>query len=431
MARGFQGGMLRPVMTGSLLALAMAFACATPASADWLDTQRQLTSGDREQQWPQLSGTRLVYSEATGTPQDTDDPTRFDVHVRDLATGADELLTPGHTATGKAAISGDRVVWTDAGSDGGIWLADLATGTRGRLPIPSGDDPSLSGHRLCYTSLDRIRVYDLRTGRDVAVSPAGVRAGHCDISGAVVVWQDDRSGDADIYSDDLRTGTETRVTDDPAEQSMPRVDGSLVVWQDDRNGSDNTDIYAYDLATQDQLQVTSASGVQSVPDVSDGRIVWMDERLGHGNTEVYLYDVASAVETRVTRDDGWSGDPTISGNRIVYADASGGSRHLYQRTLTPPVLTAVVGAADVTSAPQLAGSLTGAGGVPVVAASLQVQASADGRTWVDAGTVTTAGDGSYAAALPSNGTATWFRVGFAGSSDYAPTLSESVRAYVP
>lgn len=431
MAREFRGGLFRPVVTGGLLALVMAFACAAPASADWLDTERQLTSGDRVQQWPQLSGTRLVYSDETSARQGQGDQTRLDIRVRDLATGSDELLTPDHSATGRAAISGHLVVWTDAGADAGIWSADLATGERRRLPVPAGDDPSVSGHQVCYTYLSRIRVYDLRTHRDRTVSPAGVHAGNCDISGSIVVWQDDRSGNDDIYSKDLRSGVETRITDDPAAQSMPRVDGHLVVWQDDRNGAGDTDIYADNLLTGDELQVTGATGVQSFPDVSDGRIVWTDERLGHGNTEVYAYDVASGVETRVTHDDGWSGTPTISGNRIVYSDVSGDGQHLYQRTITPPTLSIGVQADDETGQPELVGQFTGADSVPVVAASLQVEASSDGRSWIDAGIVTTAGDGSYTVALPDVRAITWFRVRFAGTPDYAPVTSTSVPAASP
>jgi beta propeller repeat protein len=410
-ARESRGGVVRRILAGSLLVGAAVFGSAAPASADWLDSEDRLTTGDGTRQWPQVSGERVVY--ATGS----------DIRVQDLGTGTDRLLTPDHAASGRPAISGDRVVWLQTGSAAGFWSANLATGERRRLDVLAGEDIAISGTRVCYTRAGRIRVLDLASGAESAVSPDAVNAGHCDLSGSTIVWQDDRAGNQDIYTLDLTTGVESRLTSDPAVQSLPRVDGRIVVWQDGR--ADATAVHAYDLGTRTETSL-AASGAQSEPDVSDGRVVWTDERHGRGNAEIYLFDLAAGVEVRVTQDDGWSHSPAISGDRVVYSDARGAGHQLYLRTITPPQLAAALDSSG--PAPVVTGRLVGTGGAPVVAATVRLEASADGATWHDADAVTTtAGDGSYEFAVPDVPGADWLRVRFAGRQEIAPAVSEPVR----
>jgi beta propeller repeat protein len=419
---------LGSVSAGCLLVGALAFVPASPAYADWLDTEQALTRGDAIRQWPQLSGDRLAYVDDTNEHTLPDGRVAFDVRVRNLTAGSDRLLTPDHSATGRAAISGARVVWPDAGDGAaaGLRYTNLATGESRLLAAPAGDDVAISGVRICYTHGGRVWVYDLRTDGADAVSPDGADAGDCDLSGTLVTWQDNRNGhDRDVYVRDLATGVETRVTSAAGDQTEPKVDGRTVVWQDARSGADASDVHAYDLGTGTETVVSDAPGMQGFPDVSDGRVVWMDERLGHGDTEVFLRDLAAGVETRVTATDGWAGNPTISGARVVYEGDSPG-HNLYQRVITPPGLTLAPGMTDDGRA-GFAGALVGAGGVPVVAGAVNLQSSPDGNTWTDVVATRTAGDGSFAFPAPDPGTV-WVRAVFVGTKEYAPAASAAVRA---
>lgn len=418
MTREFPGGVLRPVLAGGLLAASMAFACPTPASADWLGGENPVTTGTGTEQWPQLSGSRLVYTEES-------EDGGFDVRVRDLATGTDRAVTTGHSATGRAAISGNRVVWADSGTQAGVWVENLATEKRRRLSVGLGDGPSISGGRVCYTALGRVHVYDLRAESDEVVSSGSGGASNCDISGDVVVWQDDRSGDADIFSYDLRTRAETRITSETTAQTMPRVDGDLVVWQDDPTGTGDTDIRAADLTTGAMLPICDAAGAQSFPEVSQGRVVWTDARYGHGSTAVFLYDRASGVTTRVTSDVGWSAGPTISGSRIVYEGVLSTGHHLFERTIVPPLLTVALTSADAGNPSALSGRLTRTDGVPMVGVTVHLESSGDGQSWIDTATAITGGDGGYAFAL-TQPLPSWLRVRFGGAQDAAPVVSEPV-----
>jgi len=60
-----------------------------------------------------------------------------------------------------------------------------------------------------------------------------------DISGHLVVWQDNRNGNWDIYGYNLITHKEFVIVEDPADQINPAVSGTLVVWEDYRVNPSN------------------------------------------------------------------------------------------------------------------------------------------------------------------------------------------------
>lgn len=408
----------------------MIFGCASTASADWLGKERELTTGTATQDSPQLSGAKLAYvdhaSERT-VGQGAAAETLFDIRVRDLRTGADLNLTPDHTALGRPAISGNRVVWSDYGNgtNRGFWYRNLATGQQRRLDASPGAQPRLSGDLLCYEYQGRIHVHNVGTGRDLVVSPATASASACDISGRVVVWQDARNGhDADIYAYDLDARRETRLTTTSTDQTLPRIDHGLVVWQDAVTAT-NSDIYADDLATGVVAQVTSDESVQWFADVADGRIVWMDERDGHGNTEIYLYDVATGVTTRVTRHDGWSSNPTVSGDQIAYEGSRGAGHKLYLRAVTPPTVSLGPVPGSLTS-PEVSGQLLGADGAPVTAETVVVETSRDGRFWTEGPTAVTDQSGGFTLVVDARSGDLRVRVGFAGTPEYPAAVSPEI-----
>ena len=79
----------------------------------------------------------------------------------------------------------------------------------------------------------------ITTDLDDQVDPA--------IYGNIIVWEDSRNGNLDIYMYDLTTGQETRITTDPANQFAPAIYENKIVWHDYRNG--NYDIYMHELKT--------------------------------------------------------------------------------------------------------------------------------------------------------------------------------------
>lgn len=134
--------------------------------------------------------------------------------------------------------------------------------------------------------------------------------------GAVVVWQDNRSGlDYDIFtqrvSDDGRilwTGSGRAVSTASGHQYNPQVIQSgvnfLITWQDKRGGSD-FDIYAQRVMDDGQMQwsrngeaVLESAGDQIFPQLAtDGAqgavIAWTDFQGMTGFTDVYAHRIAA------------------------------------------------------------------------------------------------------------------------------------------
>jgi beta propeller repeat protein len=114
------------------------------------------------------------------------------------------------------------------------------------------------------------------------------------IWGDIVVWADNYFGDMDIYAADLSPALNAGISDpnnpvefaivnNEAEQTNPNIDGNIVVWQDNRNG--DWDIYGYNLTTRQEFQITDNPYDQTNPAVSGNTVVWEDSR--DGNLQIY------------------------------------------------------------------------------------------------------------------------------------------------
>ncbi len=148
------------------------------------------------------------------------------------------------------------------------------------------------------------------TGNGVAVCTATGTQAHPVIAsngagGAIIAWDDTRSGSADIYaarydSDGKRAWATNGVAlctaannQDGPSIASDGAGGAIVVWHDERVSSLQADIYARrvnasgtPLWTADGVIVCNAGASQNVPKiVSDGAggaiVVWQDRRISH------------------------------------------------------------------------------------------------------------------------------------------------------
>jgi beta propeller repeat protein len=145
------------------------------------------------------------------------------------------------------------------------------------------------------------------------------------VSGNIVVWEDLRNGNYDIYGYNIETATEFAVYTDSANQEYPAVSGNIVVWQDWRNG--NADIYAYDIETATKFVICSQLAYQTYPAVSGNVVVWRDVR--NGNYDIYGYDIETRTHFAVCTDSTAQHYPAISGNIIVWQDYRNGNYDIY------------------------------------------------------------------------------------------------------
>ena len=119
------------------------------------------------------------------------------------------------------------------------------------------------------------------------------------IWGNIIVWQDNFFGvysaeadsaakaeDWDIYAADISEPNdpiEFIITTHESSQMNPDIEENIVVWQDYRNN--NWDIFGYNLTTQKEFQITDESHDQTNPVVSGNVVVWQDNR--DGNSQIY------------------------------------------------------------------------------------------------------------------------------------------------
>jgi hypothetical protein len=164
--------------------------------------------------------------------------------------------------------------------------------------------------------------------------------------GAIIVWNDPRSGADDIYAQRINASGVVQWTTDgvaictaSGSQSQPTIaadgsGGAIIAWQDFRNGS-HLDIYAQRINASGAVQWTSngigvstATGNQGSPkvleSVGSAIIAWNDSR--GSNTDIYAQKVSTTGTVQWTAD----GVPvsTATGNQsspVLTSDASLGA----------------------------------------------------------------------------------------------------------
>ena len=86
---------------------------------------------------------------------------------------------------------------------------------------------------------------------------------YASVSGSIIVWEDNRNGNLDIYGYDTDSNTQIPICTNSAVQFYPSISGNIVVWQDFRNG--NPDIYGYNIETATEFAICTDSSLQECP----------------------------------------------------------------------------------------------------------------------------------------------------------------------
>jgi beta propeller repeat protein len=141
----------------------------------------------------------------------------------------------------------------------------------------------------------------------------------------IIIWMDERNNNYDIYGYNLSTSQEFQITTHTSNQSEPCIYQDIVVWQDYRNN--NYDIYSYNLATKEEFQITSNASNQTNPCIYQDVVVWQDYR--NGNWDIYGYSLSTSVEFQITTDTRNQTNPEIYGEYIIWEDDRNGTSDLY------------------------------------------------------------------------------------------------------
>ena len=244
-------------------------------------------------------------------------------------------VSPSESAQMSPAIWGSDIVWEDyRNSPGGAYAG------------PGAGNPD-------------IYLYNISTHSEKAICTESHAQQNPDIYNGVVVWEDYRNGNADIYIYDTKDPSQqangTRLTFNSAAQVNPRIFGHYVVWIDYRNGLDG-DIYAYDLSSDSngngipdwkEANYGSAEAQKAIKpicrDIYEQRdvaiyantVVWKDYRndTGNGDRNIFGYNLSTGREFQITTERHNQFQPAIWGNKVVWVDMRDGVGSIYGKDL--------------------------------------------------------------------------------------------------
>ena len=237
------------------------------------------------------------------------------------------------------AIAGNIVVFTDErGADPDVYYVDLTTMQEYPVVVAPGiqEFTGVSDGVIVYTdfrSLD-VKAFTIATGATLnltgpdkealgfpftSVDPA--------INRGLVAWEDNRTGNPEIYAKKIATGEERRISNSPDVDEKPAVSGNLIVWQRcPAAGGGNCDIWLYDWSSGSTTQITNTPDAdERIPHVEGHNVVYQATRAGE--QDVYLYNLDTQVEKRLSLP-GMQIDPHISGEYVAIDDLSDTTYHI-------------------------------------------------------------------------------------------------------
>ena len=261
-----------------------------------------------------------------------------------------ELSTDIHVAD----VFGDEAV--GAGPDGELWLMNIRTGDLHQLTDDGHQKwgAALSADHVAWTDQRRIMqlpgypvpifsedifVRNRHTGKERRITEALASRSGLRMSGARLVWQDNRNGlqedrrwDFDIYAYDLERDLEIPVAVTPGRQEMPAIHGYTVVWTHNPNrpprgiavpGStskpDNRfDIYSYNLDTEEEKPLVETGDYNWIPSIHGELMVWQRFR-DEGESDIVLLDLGTGEQTVIGAGGRSEASPSVSEDHVIWA----------------------------------------------------------------------------------------------------------------
>lgn len=296
--------------------------------------EMQITSHAATQELPSIYENLVVYEDwRSGTA---------DIYMYNISTGIETQITTNTADQKNPTIYGDIIVWADyRNNEYDIYMYNISSQTESPLCTASNSQnkPMIDGTKVVWRDERRgnpgnrdIYMYDLLTHNETPiVMNKDLR--YAQISGDLVVWEDMRYSNYDIFMYNISSGVETRITTNTSSQEDPAVYGNKIVWQDTRNGSYK--MFMYNISNGVEFQISFANDAnQNRAAIYGDRVVWRDYR--NNNWDVYMYDISEGTETQITNKTSTQWNADVYGNIIVWADNQNGGYDIYAMLLCVP-----------------------------------------------------------------------------------------------
>jgi beta propeller repeat protein len=176
-----------------------------------------------------------------------------------------------------------------------------------------------------------LMLHDLGSGETRQITDGGHAIADCQVSGDIVVWADNRHGNADIFMYDIASGETRQLTSHYGNEHLFSFHDDVLVYNAD-GVRGYPDVYMMDVVTGEEGWITSGLGTQSDPSIHGDRVVYCDYVHERG-CDLFMFNLTSGDHLRITTSAAYSTWPEIGGDVIVWHDDRHGNWDVYMHDL--------------------------------------------------------------------------------------------------
>ena len=234
------------------------------------------------------------------------------IHGINLSSNAIFTVTANQRDSSRPQLSNGVVVWADnrAGvQDWNIYGYDIAHATELVISDAPGNqhDPQIDWPWVVWWDYqEQIHLYNLTTQQQQTVlAPRGARLPDVSAADGLVIWQDARNGNWDLYGYNLGQQQEIALLIAPRDQEKAVIDHGVIAYQERTEGS-AWNVALFDLARQANFLVEAQAANQTQVALSRNLVVWQDIR--NHTADIFAWQ--------------WNGEAPVAGVYAVTAPAA-------------------------------------------------------------------------------------------------------------